>query len=93
MEEIKKKEKNYRVITTSVSKDYYEIARSRGIKWRDALVRGIRVLSEGSNYELELQRQKDTLGRMTERMAELESENEKMREDLQSIRDGTKIFS
>jgi hypothetical protein len=44
VEKVEKKETNQKIISASISKEFYEIARARGISWSEAMRIGLAIL-------------------------------------------------
>ena len=82
-EAIEKEGKKYKIISTTVSNDFYRIAKEKGIKWRDAMARGIRILSEGMSLELEIIKQKESIESINRKMIILGNENDLMKKELE----------
>lgn len=74
-----------KIISTTISDDFWNIAKENKIRWCDALARGIKVLSSGESYELDFERQQEKIDKLIDRINELARDNEKLQERLTTL--------
>jgi hypothetical protein len=78
-------------ISTTISVDLYDKAKLCGIRWHDALARGVEMLSKGDRFQAELEGLKEKVAKLSDILLEkaneinrLEQENEKLKNLLKS---------
>ena len=81
------------VITTLISPENYNLAKAKGIRWVDAIARGVRILSESGSIEKDVVIQQDKISKLTSLLSqtsfkatEMEEELKKTREELAELR-------
>lgn len=69
-------------ITTTLSKDFFELAKNKGIRLSDALARGIKVLVQGDSYEHEIDILKGKVSKLVEKLSDESRQREELENEL-----------
>lgn len=73
-------------ISTCVSSELWQIAKRCGIRWRDALARGIVLLSKGDRFQVELEQQKEKIAKLSDLLFQANNKLTENEEKVEAIK-------
>lgn len=80
------------IISTTITPELWKLAKEKGIRWSDAVRRGIIYLSKGDRFQADMEIQKEKIMKLSNlvqehihRVAELEEEKKELRKKMDAF--------
>ncbi len=73
------------MVSTSINMEMWQMAKKQGIRWHDALVRGLVMLSKGDRFQANLELQKQKTEKLSDLLFNTQQELEKANKTIKKL--------